>query len=73
MAAQVAFALGLALHQQLHTSCKHFDLALLTGNDFGQLIDRATEVGKGFFDRAHNRTSTKLFRPGQPSPKVTWG
>ncbi len=69
--AQIILAFGLAFDQQLHPAGQNGDFAFLTGDDFGEFINRTIEMGKGFFDRAHTFTITKLFTTGQLAPQVT--
>ena len=52
-AALILFALGLALQQQLHPVCQKGDLALLAGDNLGQVIDGPGQVGNLFFKGVH--------------------
>ena len=49
----ILFALGLALKQQLHTARQQCDFAFLTGDNLGQVIDGAGQMGDLFFKGFH--------------------
>lgn len=43
-------AVNLSLNQQHHAAGQQGDLAFLPGDDIGQILDRAGQVGDAFFD-----------------------
>jgi len=59
----IARTVGLAAHEPGHLPAQLLDLAILPGDDLGQVVHRAHEVGQAFLDLAHG---LRICRPCAP-------
>ena len=65
------FAGGFAFHEHVHPAGQHGDFRILAGDDLGEVIDGAGQVGDLGFELFHDSCDRRLARPGQATRRPT--